>query len=79
MSIDELTRCAFIWAEQDRSSLVQCYDDRDSQKAIHQNQVKQLRAYRLKKWGRTAMEAIEENCKSVPLSKIKLNSEFTSK
>lgn len=63
MSVNELTRLAFIWAEQDRSAMAQAWPAGSKERAEAWAQVKALRAYRLKRWGKTKMETIMESAK----------------
>lgn len=58
-SVDELTRLAFIWAEQDRAAMIDAWAKDTPERAKATNQRNQLRAYRLRRWGRTEMEALE--------------------
>lgn len=56
--IDELTRLAFVWAEQDRQSLADCYPEGAKEKKKHRAEAKQLRDYRIKRWGYTKLDRI---------------------
>lgn len=58
MSVDELTRLAFIWAEQDRSAMAEAWPAGSKERVKAWAHVKQLRAYRIKRWGKTKMETI---------------------
>jgi hypothetical protein len=63
LSVDELTRLAFVWAEQDRATLAEAWGDSEEGKQT-ENQAALLRAYRLKKWGKTKLESTLEKCES---------------
>lgn len=56
--MDELTRLAFVWAEQDRAAMAEAWADGTPERAEAESQYAQLKAYRIKRWGRTQMEAI---------------------
>lgn len=69
----ELLRLACIYAEQDRLGLIDAYSGCDSpedeaMKAEWTEYVKQLRAYRLKRWGKTQFEKIVDEADTVNLS-----------
>jgi hypothetical protein len=70
LTIDELTRLAFIYGEQDRMGLADAcgFDTRDGKRAL--SVAKQMRAYRMKRWGKTALEATMGTVKSVSISDI---------
>jgi hypothetical protein len=52
--IDELLRLACIYAECDRKEYLRCVGHIDSGEAAETKEfLKQLRAYRLKRWGKT--------------------------
>jgi len=58
--VDELTRLAFIYAEQDREAFVEaCGNQPEGKEAAEL--VKQLRKYRTKRWGKTQYESDIEN------------------
>lgn len=58
LRVDELTRLAFLWAEQDRAAMAHAWAKGTPERAEAENQRLQLNAYRMKRWGRTQMEAI---------------------
>ncbi len=55
----ELIRLAFIWAEQDRDALAECYNPGTEERAEHRAEAAQLRAYRQNRFGRTVSEDID--------------------
>ncbi len=73
MSVDELTRLAFVWAEQDRASLADAWPRGSKERAAARAEYDKLKAYRTKRWGRTRGDALYENTKSVPLGEIIAN------
>lgn len=56
---DELFFLAFVCAEQDRFALVDAWPKGTPERAKAQSEYDQLRAYRLKRWGKTKLEAME--------------------
>lgn len=58
LRVDELTRLAFVWAEQDRAALANAWPQGTPERAEAESQYQQLKAYRMKRWGRTKMEAL---------------------
>lgn len=62
---DELIRKAFIWAEQDRVSYADCWEKGSLERKEVEAQYVQLRAYRMKHWGKTKIESVLENAKPV--------------
>lgn len=58
LRVDELTRLAFVWAEQDRAAMADAWEEGSPERAEAESQYQQLKAYRTKRWGRTQMEAI---------------------
>ncbi len=70
MSVDELTRRAFMWAEQDRWSLAECWPIGSPERAEAESDYQQVRNYRLKKWGKSKMEAILEETPSKSINEI---------
>lgn len=64
LSVDELTRRAFYHAEQDRSAYLEaiahCNVSPQDQRDIEATKsiIEQLRNYRIKKWGKTALEKV---------------------
>ena len=65
MTVDELTRLAFIWAEQDRQTLAECWPPGSKERRQAASEANQLRRYRLKRWGRTKLEVILDGAKPV--------------
>jgi hypothetical protein len=66
----ELLRLACVWAEQDREALLDsfrgCTSDLDEDfKAELRGQIRALKAYRLKRWGKTRGEVMDEERKSI--------------
>ncbi len=58
LRVDELTRLAFIWAEQDRDAMADAWPKGSVERAEALAVLKQLRDYRMKRWGRTRLESI---------------------
>jgi hypothetical protein len=56
LTVDELTRRAFIWAEGDRESFALCCKKGSAERENAASEARQLREYRIKKWGSTALE-----------------------
>lgn len=71
LSVDELTRRAFIWAEQDRAGLADSWPVGSRERKKAQDQYEQLKAYRTKRWGRTKMEAILSTATTVGVFDLK--------
>ena len=73
VKVDELTRLAFIWAEQDRRSLAECWPAESKERRQCGKEAEALRNYRLKKWGRTKLEVILEDptVRSIGMQEIK--------
>lgn len=71
LPVDELTRLAFVWAEQDRSSLADAWPAGSPERAKCESQYQQLKAYRTKRWGRTRQEQIFETAKPVNVNDLK--------
>lgn len=67
LSLKELTRMAFIWAEQDRASLADAWPRGTPEHEQAKAEAAQLREYRKKRWGKTQMEVAVEGTKSVGL------------
>ncbi len=55
----ELIRLAFIWAEQDRDALAECFNPGTKERAEHRAEAAQLLAYRQKRFGRTVSDDID--------------------
>ena len=72
LPIDELLRLACIYAETDREEYQRSIEGAgmEDEKAKTAAFLKQLREYRLKRWGRTSLEAAMDEMKPVPLSEI---------
>lgn len=64
LKIDELMRLAFVWAEQDRSSFADAWPDGSEEQKAARWEQNQLREYRLKRWGKTRLEAKIEQAES---------------
>ncbi len=71
MKTTELTRLAFIWAEQDRSSLADAWPKGSDEAKKAALQAKQLRDYRMRRWGRTMLESMCDKAKSKNLKDIR--------
>ena len=71
LRVDELTRLAFVWAEQDRAGLADAWPRGSSERAECLDMVRQLRAYRMKRWGRTKLEAVLGSAKAVAVGDMK--------
>jgi len=76
LSVSELLRLACIYAEQDRESWLQamdnCRGDRLFAKQIADGEafLKQLRNYRIARWGKGKRETLFETTKAVPIHKV---------
>lgn len=76
LSVSELTRLAFIYAEQDREAYLDAWrgvTDADGKKIKEDTAslIKQLRDYRCKRWGRTKLETLLSTAKPVDVLKKK--------
>ena len=67
-SVDELLFLACIFAEQDRTGMADCDKGENGQEAAQL--AKEIRAYRLKRWGHTRLEREMESAERVPLTDI---------
>ena len=71
IKIDELLRLACIYAESDRQEFLRCIEHTDMKEEIQETEafLKQLVAYRKKRWGKTPLEKIIDspNNISVPM------------
>lgn len=67
LTVDELTRLAFIHAESDRQDFANCNPEGSVEREEALKFVKQAHAYRMKRWGKTKLEAALENATSVPV------------
>ncbi len=67
LSVDELLRCACIYAELDREGFVAAHDNMPNDPAAVKARafLEELRAYRIKRWGKTDLEVIFEETKPV--------------
>ncbi len=72
--INELMRLAFIYAEQDRGSLAGCYTEGAPERDEAINLYEQLKAYRLKRWGRTLGDKLDEIKTSVSFEELRKQS-----
>ncbi len=60
-TVSELTRLAFIYAEQDRLGYADAVRQSDPEWYTEAMQlVKEMRAYRMKRWGKSRNDALEE-------------------
>jgi hypothetical protein len=64
MKIDELTRLAFVWAEQDRAALADAWPKGSPERKKAASQADELRRYRLKRWGNTRLENLLDRATS---------------
>jgi len=67
-SVSELLRLACIYAEQDRIGMAHCDGGEEGKKAAQL--AKEIRAYRLKRWGRTALESDLDGAYSIDIKDI---------
>lgn len=67
LPVDELTRLAFWFAEQDRASAIDCMFADDPHRAEQQELVNQLRAYRLKRWGPTVGDRVFKTLRPITI------------
>jgi hypothetical protein len=51
LNVDELTRLAFVWAEQDRAAMADAWPYGSDEHEEAKSEYQQLKAYRLKRWG----------------------------
>lgn len=82
MTEDELLRLACIYAERDQEAFFLAYEhciDAEGRRMQSQTKafLKKLRAYRLKRWGRTALEAAMDECVPVSIEEIMRRKEPT--
>jgi hypothetical protein len=63
ITIDELTRLAFLWAEQDRAALADAWPKGSPERAEAREMASRLKAYRTKRWGLTQMEVLLSKAK----------------
>lgn len=73
LSIDELLRIACIYAERDQQELVAAYKGMEDEEIVIETKafLAQLRAYRLKRWGKTRLEDAIAKAESVPINQIR--------
>lgn len=69
MKEDELLRLACIYAEQDRQAFVEAYASMPNDPAAKKARkfLKALKAYRLKRWGKTTGETILDQASEVTI------------
>jgi hypothetical protein len=73
LSVDELLRLACVFAEMDREEYLRCVANGgpDSPEYVETAEfLKQLRAYRMRRWGKTHVEKAVESGVSVPVNKV---------
>ena len=71
MTEDELTRLAFICGEQDRRSFADCWPPKSKERKAAAKLADAMHAYRVKRWGRTKLEAVLDGAKPVSIHDIK--------
>jgi len=67
---DALTRRAFVWAEQDRQSLAECWPLGSKERREALRQADRLRRYRMAHWGRTKLEAALDGSKPTTIADV---------
>jgi hypothetical protein len=70
LSVSELLRLACIYAEDDRQGFADAYAKDTPERAEALDLVRQLRAYRLKRWGKTKLESALESGTPTPVAEI---------
>lgn len=74
LTVDELLRLACLYAEQHQLdyavAIAGTGDDWDETKAETEQFIKQVRAYRLKRWGKTKLEGAMDNMKPVTVAEL---------
>lgn len=71
LPVDELTRLAFVWAEQDRLSLADAWGmDKSPEGREAMSEAAQLRKYRMKRWGRTKGDTLLATGSAVSLASL---------
>lgn len=70
LPVSELLRLACIYAEQDRAGMLRALHDGDPEKNEVRAFLKQLRAYRLKRWGKTKLEHFIETATEKPVAEF---------
>lgn len=71
LPVDELLRLACIYAEDNAREHLRCIagtDEEEEAKTLAF--IEQLHAYRMKRWGKTKLDAVREECKPVPVEEI---------
>lgn len=68
-TVNELTRLAFVWAEQDRASLADCWPIGCAEHEKAATEAGWLREYRLKRWGKTVGDTLD-NLPNKPLDHL---------
>ena len=73
MKANELLRLACIYAEQDRQAFIDAYDHMkdDPEYAKTKKFLEELRAYRKKRWGATALETMLAGARSCSINTIR--------
>ena len=70
MTVDEMLRLACIYAERDQCDFLLAIEDADELlEKDTKDFIKKIRAYRLKRWGKTKMERLLEKAKYVKVGK----------
>lgn len=70
LTASELLRRACISAEQNEMDFAECNKEDPEVYAATMDFVRQLRAYRLKRWGKGKFEKLFEMAKAVPIGEI---------
>jgi hypothetical protein len=68
--VDELTRLAFLGAEQDARALADAWAADSSEHREYSDLANQFKAYRMKRWGLTEFEALTKDCKTVSIYEL---------
>lgn len=71
VTVDELTRLAFLWAEQDRLSFAECQHAGSPERIEAEEMVRLLTAYRVKRWGKTTVETTLEGATLVEVKNLR--------
>ncbi len=71
LPVSELLRLACIYAEADRTEFLACNRHDPEQFAKTREFLAQLRAYRLKRWGKTRLEQAIEEMTPTPIERLK--------
>lgn len=67
--MDELTRLAFIFGQQDREAMAEAWPSGSPERAEADALAKEMETYRKRKWGRTKLEAVLAGAKTVNVLK----------